>query len=252
VECAIAKGLAGLTFTEHFDTQPDDWEGCVYDDEAYAATIEQLRTRFGRTICIGKGIEICYQPDRMGFILDFLGSHEFDLVVLSVHYFGHRAVYVRESWDGVDVVEGARRYFETVLEAARFCERLHRTQVRVFDVLGHLDLVKRYTHRFFETHEMSPFVGLMDEILQACLAADLIPELNTSSLRQDLPEPMPGANAIARYAQLGGKAMSLGSDAHRPEDVGADFNRAAAILRTAGLTHHAVFENRKKRLIPFD
>ena len=138
VKTAIARGLSGVTFTEHFDTHPDDWEICVYNDQEYSSTIARLRSDFHGDIFVGKGIEICYQPDRMSFVLDFLESHRFDMVMLSVHYFGCSAVHQRESWAGVNPVEGTRRYFETVLEAARFCERLHSGRGRVFDVLGHL------------------------------------------------------------------------------------------------------------------
>ncbi len=249
VEAALARGLAGLTFTEHFDTHPDDWETCLYDHESYSATIERLREHFGDAIFIGKGIEVCYQPDRMDFILDFLEGRQFDMVMLSVHYFGARPIHVRENWVGLGAADGTRRYLETVLEAVRFCEELLRTHGRVFDVLAHLDLVKRYTVRFLGRSEVSQFGGLLDEILGACIAADLVPEINTSTWRQGLAEPMPGADAAARYVRLGGAGMSLGSDAHRAEDIGADFDRAVAMLRAAGLQHVPVFQKRKRLLM---
>ncbi len=252
VEAAIAKGLSGLTFTEHFDTHPDDWELCVFNDADYSATIVRLREEFGGAIFVGKGIEVCYQPGTMDYVLNFLDRHRFDLVILSVHYFGGVPVHQREHWEGVDAVEGTRRYLERVLEAVRFCERLHRQRGRVFDVLGHLDLAKRYTRRFLGSYDMSPFGGLIDEILSACLAADLTPEINTSSLRQGLDETMPNSEAAKRYAALGGNAMSLGSDAHRAEDVGAGFDRAVTMLHKAGLEHVAVFKARNGSCLPID
>jgi len=246
VDAAIAKSLSGLTFTEHFDTHPDDWKACVYNDADYSATIARLREEFAGAIFIGKGIEICYQPATMDFVLDFLDRHRFDLVILSVHYFGGVPVHHREHWEGVDAAEGTRRYLENVREAVRFCERLHRRRGgRVFDVLGHLDLAKRYTKRFLGSYDMSPFGALIDEILSTCVAADLTPEINTSSLRQGLDEPMPNAEAVKRYAALGGKALSLGSDAHRAEDIGAGFDRARTMLRDAGLERIAVFKKRE-------
>lgn len=253
VEAAIARGLSGLTFTEHFDTHPDEWDRCAYDDEAYSAAIRRLRDGFGDRIFIGKGIEVCYQPDRMTFILDFLGSHDFDVVLLSVHYFGPPVagpVHARESWTDLTEAEGTRRYLEHVLEAARFCETLHQTNGQVFDILGHLDLVKRYTRRFFGSHDLSPFADLIGEILRACLAADLIPEVNTSTLRQKLDEPMPGLETLTQYVRLGGVAVSLGSDAHHPGDVAADFDRAVEILRAAGINRTAVFKNRQRTEVP--
>ena len=252
VETAIARGLAGLTFTEHFDTNPNEWDSCIYDDEAYTTTVRELRNRFGDRIFIGKGIEVCFQPERMEFVLDFLEAREFDVVLLSVHYFGDQTVHERHHWDGLSPADGTRRYLEKVLEAGRFCEQLRPARGRVFDVLGHLDLVKRYTQRFFGTYDISSFSGLVDEILQACLAADLTPEINTSTLRQDLDEPMPGDETLARYAELGGRAMSVASDAHLAEAVGADLDRAVAMLRGAGLHHTVVFKNRQRFEVPLD
>ncbi|MEK6799294.1 MAG: histidinol-phosphatase HisJ family protein [Planctomycetota bacterium] len=250
VESAIARGLSGLTFTEHFDTHPDDWAGCVYDDAAYSQTIESLRREFDARIFIGKGIEVCYQPSRMDFILDFLASHEFDLVILSVHYFAGVPVHRRDPWNGVDADRGTRLYLENVLEAVRFCEQLHRGGTRVFDVLGHLDVVKRYTHRFLGSYDVTCCADLIDEILHACVRADLTPEINTSSLRQGLLETMPGPSTVIRYAELGGQAMSLGSDAHRADDLGANFEKAVEMLREAGIGHAAVFQQRARRLEP--
>lgn len=247
VETAIARGLAGVTFTEHFDTHPDDWTTCIYDDDAYTITIDGLRAKFAGAIFVGKGIEICCQPERMDFIRDFLRHHEFDMVMLSVHYFGSQALHVRENWKGLSPAEGTRRYLETVLEAVQLCEALHATHGRVFDVLAHLDFVKRYSHRFLGTYDVSRFGDLLDEILWTCIAADLVPEINTSTWRQQLGEPMPGADTIARYAKLGGTAMSLGSDAHRPQDVGADFDRATAMLRAVGIRSAPVFKKRERQ-----
>jgi histidinol-phosphatase (PHP family) len=250
VRRALEIGLEGVTFTEHFDTHPDDWTSCAYNERAYSAAIEDLRKRFGSRLFIGKGIEVCYQPERMDFILNYLAEHPFDLVVLSIHYFRGQAVHGCEHWEGITIEEGTRRYLENVLDAARFCERLHRQRGRVFDVLGHLDLAKRYTQRFFGRYNINEHDDLIEEILQACLAGNLVPEINTSTLRQDLDEPMPGQRTISRYAQLGGQAMPLASDAHLPQSVGADFDRAVSMLRKAGISHTVLFRNRERLVLP--
>lgn len=245
VGAALEAGFDGLTFTEHFDVHPEDWDSCTYDDADYSRTISALRTEFGDAIHVGKGIEVCYQPDRMDFILDFLERHEFDLVMLSVHYFGPDAVHVRRNWNNIDVATGTRRYLETVREAAALCVKLHqRRGRRVFDVLGHLDLVKRYTTRWFATHLVGEFEPLIDEILVACLDADLVPEINTSTLRQGCDEPMPGPRTIRRYRELGGTGLSVGSDAHVSRDIGAGVPQATDLMRAAGFTRLAVHKAR--------
>lgn len=252
VESALARGLAGLTFTEHFDTHPNEWNDCIYDHEAYSATIHRLREIYGKRLFIGKGIEVCYQPQRMDFILDFLSRHEFDMVTLSVHYFGEVPVHKKEHWEGVELHTGTRRYLEKVRDAVRHCAELRAQRGRVFDVLGHMDMVKRYTQRFFGSHDVGPCADLFDDILRGCLAADLIPEINTSSLRQGLDESMPGPATVRRYAELGGTCISLGSDSHRSEHIGAGFDYALGILRAAGIKHTAWFDNRERTAVAVD
>jgi histidinol-phosphatase (PHP family) len=250
VESAIAKGLAGLTFTEHFDTHPLDFPRCVFDYTDYSATIDRLREEFGSAIFIGKGIEICYQPQRMDFILNFLDKHTFDMVMLSVHYFSGVPVHVKENWEGIAAAAGTGQYLEDVLAAIRFVEKLHAKRGRVFDVLGHLDLVKRYALRYYGSYDVSPFADLIDDILRTCIAADLTPEINTSSLRQGLSETMPNSATICRYAELDGKAISFGSDSHRADDIAAGFDTATTMLRNAGLEGLAVFKNRLRTIEP--
>lgn len=252
VRRACDRGLAGVTFTEHYDTHPEEAPGCVYDDAAYSDAIEQVRDTFGQSIWIGKGIEVDFQRDNAPAIIDFLGRHSFDVVLLSVHWACGEPIHARYVWEGRDPRQLTRRYLESVLEAVRFCEELHRSERRVFDVLAHLDFVKRYSLRFAGSNHMSCHGDLVDEILRTCLAADIIPEINTSTLRGGLDEPMPGPAIVQRYADLGGTMMTVGSDSHTSQHVGAGLDAALDILRAADISNLAVFDGRDRRAEPIE
>jgi len=244
VRCALEKGLAGLTFTEHFDTHPTEWAGCIYDDAKIARELAALRNEFGDRVFIGKGIEVCYQPQRMDFILDFLSRHRFDLVLLSVHWAFDRPVHVLDHFRQWDVRTYLRNYLEAVRAATEHVARMKRAGHQPFHVLGHLDFAKRYAHRHWGFDNPLDEPELLDAILTNCLEAGLVPEINTSTLRNGIHSPMPGPEVVRRYAQLGGACMSLGSDAHSPQYVGQDFDRALAILNDAGIRQLAVFRDR--------
>ena len=246
---AIHKGLAGLTFTEHYDRHPTEWPNCRFDYGKISETIAACRERFGERIFVGKGIEVCYQPEQMTAILDFLENHAFDLVILSVHWSAGRSLYDRESWAG-RWQQRTREYLTTVLEAGRFCQRRREAGEKPFDVLGHLDLAKRYSVRFCGTHDLHAHADLVDEILRTCIAADLAPEINTSTLRQGLDEPMPAEWVVGRYVELGGRYITLGSDAHTSGNIGADLPRAARMIQDAGLRHLSVFRGREPHGVP--
>ena len=99
---------------------------------------------------------------------------------------------------------------------------------------------------------MFPDGDILDEILRTCLEADLVPEINTSTLRGDLDETMPGPGVVKRYAELGGTAMSIGSDAHLSEHVGAGLGHAVDMLLDAGVRHVALFNDRKRTSEPIE
>lgn len=248
VVSALKNGLAGLTFTEHFDTHPDEWPGCRYDDAKITAELGELRRQYGGQIFIGKGIEVCYQPAQMDFILDFLTRHTFDIILLSVHWAGGRPVHVREHFEGMQARVFLRQYLEAVRDATAHVARMKRSGHQPFHVLGHLDFAKRYAKRYFDFEEPIDEDDLIDAILRNCLEAGIIPEINTSTLRNNMAEAMPGPGTIRRYAELGGTMMSLGSDSHSPQYLGSHFDVAAGWMRSAGMRHMAVF--RGGELIP--
>lgn len=249
VRRAVDLGLAGLTLTDHYDSHPSEWPLCRYNYEGLSQSVAHLRDQYNGRVFIGLGIEICYQPEQMGRILPFLESHRFDLVILSVHWTQGRAMHMPEDWSDWDIEAASRAYLGTVLEAARFVRDLAREGRRPFNVLGHLDMVKRYTRRYRDGYDVKRQADLVDEILRTCLQGDLIPEINTSTWRQGLTEPMPADWIVRRYAALGGQAMTVGSDAHRPEHIAAGFPEAVELLKTNGIRRLAVFEDRRYRTI---
>jgi histidinol-phosphatase (PHP family) len=248
-EAAIEKGLFGLTFTEHYDRHPEDWPTCRYNDGKINEAVNAAREWFGHKLFVGKGIEVCYQPELMPSILEFLGAHQFDLVMLSVHWAGGRSLYKPDGWSG-QWRERTREYLATVLEATRFCAGKHAAGERPFDVLGHLDLAKRYSARFCGAFDIESYRDLVDRILRHCVAAELAIEINTSTLRQGLGEPMPADWVVEQYIKLGGKMITVGSDAHSSSELAYGLTDALVTIKSKGLSHVTVFRDRRPHFLP--
>jgi histidinol-phosphatase (PHP family) len=127
-----------------------------------------------------------------------------------------------------------RKYFKLV-------ERL--AESRLFDSVGHLDLPKKFGYRPSDNDLKEMVQPALDRIAQAGMGI----ELNTSGLRKPVREIYPSALVLS-LAHDRDIPICFGSDAHRPEEVGAGFPEALSLARDAGYTHYFRIEKRQKKL----
>jgi histidinol phosphatase-like PHP family hydrolase len=119
-----------------------------------------------------------------------------------------------------------------------------------FDVLGHLDLVKRDARKFGKVYDgPEPYADLIRAALRSIVERGKGIEINTSPLRRGQPDPCPSLEVLRWYRELGGEILTFGSDAHRPGDIGAHFDVALEMARAAGFTRLARFEKRQVRWV---
>ena len=142
----------------------------------------------------------------------------------------------RGTWKTADVVSAWREYFRLVAELAR---------TRLYDVLGHPDLPKKFGYRPADRE----IVEMVKPALDALAEAGMGMEINTSGLRKPVHEIYPSA-AILEMARERGIPITFGSDAHRPDQVGYAFDQAVSLARQAGYTECLRMVKRKKRLVP--
>jgi histidinol-phosphatase (PHP family) len=115
-----------------------------------------------------------------------------------------------------------------------------------FDVLGHLDLVKRDARKFGKPYDgPGPYADMIRTALRAIVERGKGIEINTSPLRKGLTEPCPSLDILRWYRELGGEVLTLGSDAHTPDAIGADFEPVLEMAQAAGFARLARFERRQ-------
>jgi histidinol-phosphatase (PHP family) len=240
---ADERGITELGVSEHvyrFEQVLDVWEhpfwvSYAHDDlDAYCAFVrEQTDLRLG--------IEADFVPGAEDRMANLLQARDFDYVIGSVHFIREGAVDMDDYsvWDsGRSVEEIWRRYFQTIGEAARS---------GLFDVLAHPDLVKMWgPERPRPDGDLRRFYELaIDGIAESGIAV----ELSTAGLRKRVAELYP-APAFLQMCLEAGAPVALSSDAHRPEDVGADYDQALELLDSLGVGELCLFEHRERRLEP--
>ena len=238
VEAAIRAGMTNLCITDHYD--PDYPTGeFMLDPDSYWKKMEALRDQYRGTIDVRIGIEIGLLPDGHDRILEIAKSEPFDYVIGSVHVMDGFDPYYRDQFAGTDE-EMYRRYFEVMLEDIRNTEG--------YQALGHLDYVVRYGYRKDAEYSYEKFRDVIDRILEELVRRDIALEVNTAGLAKGMTWPNPHPDVIRRYLELGGKRITLGSDAHDAR-VGLNFDRVLPMLRELGISEITEFHDRKPVLV---
>ena len=248
--CAAAceRGITELAVTDHCDIDgiidgyfvPLDHES-VYDDimEAKEEFKGRLKLLFG--IELGQGIHKPLESDEL------LKKYPYDIVLGSVHavrgitdFSDSRIDLLTESerkdlWD---------RYLSELMETVEWGH---------FDVLTHITYPKRY----YLKCGIKNFPDIANKgreyfepILKAVIEKGITLECNTSGLRQIMGECLPNRDLLEFYYDLGGRDISLGSDAHNAIHIGAGIAEATEMLKSIGFKYAASFDQRKKSFKP--
>lgn len=237
VRAAAEKGLKILCFTEHYDL--DYPEGCGEfrpDMEAYVSRLFSLRETYRDRIQIRLGLELGMQSHLGEAYRRLAGSFPFDFLIASQHLVEGADPYYPEYWQGRREEEVYRSYFETVLCNIRSMEE--------FDTLGHLDYIVRYGPNRNRFYSFRAYEDVITPILQELIRRNKCLEVNTAGLKYGLGHPNPEEDVLRRYRELGGRRITIGSDAHKPEHIAWEFQKAEKILLDLGFTHYTVFQNR--------
>ena len=238
-EAARMSGISVLAFTEHlplpkrmdplrsYSMAPSDLEG-------YVADVLGLRESFSETQIL-LGAEADWLPDDSRDLAELLGSFHFDVVLGSVHFLDGWAFDdpdKRAEWDGRDVDAVWRLYFQRVCDAAAS---------GLFDVIAHPDLVKKFGHRpSFDQRE------LFEEVAGCFSKAGVAIEVSTAGLRKPVGELYPSEELLLACRRAGVPA-TMGSDAHKPSEVGYRLPDAVEAIRQAGYKSIVYFLGREPR-----
>jgi histidinol-phosphatase (PHP family) len=240
-EAASERGIAELGVSEHiyrFHQALDVWRHpfwCTYaidDLDEYCGFVREDTD-------LRLGIEADFVPGAEDRTANLLDARDFDYVVGSVHFLRDASIDTEEYsvWSTAHPPEDIwRRYFQTLGEAARS---------GLFDILAHPDLVKVWgSERPRPEGDLRRFYELaMDGIAESGIAV----EVSTAGLRKRAQELYP-APAFLQMCVEAGAPIALSSDAHRPEDIGADYDSALALLESVGVGELCVFERRARTL----
>ena len=237
IERAIELGLDEIALTDHVDFD-DRYTYTDYNE--YIPKFLSLREKYEKYIYIVLGVEIGLDNRIKDKVNDFAKSFPFDFIIGSSHSVMLYDLYFdREKYFSLFKTkkEAYSCYFEELIKNIETC--------RAFNVYGHIDFVNRYGVYEDNSLSYSDYADYVDTALRLLIEKGKGIEINTSGFRYGLGQPHPSADFVRRYKELGGEVITVGSDAHRPEDIAKNFSAAYSILKEAGFGYVASFRKQK-------
>lgn len=235
---AISRGLAEICFTTHYDS---DFEVNFEDNfinvkgergqvsaealEPYVDDVRAAHEKFYQSgLSVRLGLEFGWYPGCEEEAIKLKERYDFDHFLGGVHSIKNKCLCSKKSFaenmGRYSAAEYVELYFQSVTDAARS---------GLFDALAHVGVHMRQGLGFFGEELIEMDRPYLEELLSALLETDTALEINTGAVRYGQAEYYPRMAVINVARKSGIRLPFLGSDAHRPEDVGYDFEAAAAL-----------------------
>jgi histidinol-phosphatase (PHP family) len=230
---AIGRGIAEIAFTDHVDHDICDAESRAnYRYEEYCEAIELNREKFAGKITILRSAEIDWNQTIAEDVARFVADHDYDFVIGSVHNLNHAYV----GYSTLESMGGPRKMYDDYLDQLRGL-----VDTGFPDVIGHLDLPRRYHTYAMHDVDAEHFEQRLRDIFRLASERGVGFEINTSGLRKGLGVTFPEAHVIGWFLEEGGQVLTVGSDSHRFEDTGHSIAETYAELNRIGINWRSSF-----------
>lgn len=257
IETAINKGIGEICFTDHVDygikldkdvfekideNAKKDWIKKIgridlnVDYPNYFKEIEELREKYKDKITIRQGLEFGMQVHTIKDFQKLFDKYKekFDFVIFSCHQVNDKEFWTNEFQKGKSIDEYNAEYYEEIYRVMnRYSD---------YSILGHLDHIQRYNETIYPFEKSREIIV---KILKKVIEDNKGIEVNTSSFRYGLKELTPERDILKLYHELGGKIITIGSDAHKAENVGEHIPYIQEELKKIGFTDICTFDKMK-------
>ncbi len=237
-EKAEMMDLRAIAFTDHCEV--DQFRGdSAYEKRIFQAFFEisKVRSAFSGKLLVLNGIELGQPAYDAEVANDIVKRYDYDQVIGSVHNLrGGEDFYFMENLSLDNAEKLLREYFNEIIIMLDWGN---------FDILAHLTYPLRYFYSKSNLDiDLNNFKKQIDEILLRTAKLEKSLEINTAALRQPLNKLSPEVDVLKRFKELGGKYVSVGSDAHYAEHLAADIDMAYNAALEAGFDSITFFEKR--------
>lgn len=237
IEDVIKQGQAlniGTILTEHMDYNYPKEDLFKFDPNKFFNEYSKYR---GDNLLLG--VEIGLSSSSLSKNNDLSTSYPFDFILGSIHSVNDVDIFTDESKNDLTKTEYLTLYFKEMIKDIKEFDN--------FDSLSHIDYPCRYLKGKDKSINLSELGEYVDEVFKILIEKEKCLEINTKKF-DDKNFIYSIFNLCKRYKDLGGKYVTVGSDAHNKDRIGKDFNIAKDIILEANLTP-VYFSKRKIKII---
>ncbi len=240
---ACELGISYYALTDHLEINKFYDEEYPYEEPVKRASeiMPELIAKYDGKINMCYGVELGQPLQDMALTERMLSSYKYDFIIGSLHMCSGWDDFYFLDYGKVDADMLMKLYFEELLEMACWGK---------FDVLGHLTYPLRYITGLFGIRiDMDKYLPIIKEIFSTLIKNGMGIEINSSGLRQQIGVPLPDEYYVTLYRELGGKILTIGSDAHCTEDLGKGIAQCTEMAKRSGFEYLAFYKNRVPEFI---
>lgn len=236
IKQAIKEGLDEICFTDHndFGVSGGEWE---LDADEYFKVLLPLKEKYKDQIKVKIGVEIGLDMKTKHLAEKLTANYPFDFVIGSIHSIDMIDIALDNYFVGKSKHDAHLAYFNAMKECVR--------EFDCFDVLGHLDYVRRYGPYENKDVEYEKYQDIIDEVYKTLIRKGKGIEINLSGFKQ-FDEGLPNYNQVKRYYDLGGRILTMGTDSHIFSDVARNLDKAFKMYGDIGFEDVSTFTQRIK------
>ncbi len=239
-QSAIKNNITEIAITDHIDLEyPYSGPAFDFDFQKRLESIKEYRLKFPM-LKILNGLEVGLMPNTLKQNEEYIKDVDFDFIIASVHIINNVDPYFPEYFENRTKYEAYVEYLKQISFCLDGFEK--------YNVIGHIGYASRLCQEKDKIMNYFDYSDLIDEILKKVIAKGKGIEVNTKGI-PSTGDTLPSKSIIERYKQLGGQIITIGSDAHVSDRVGADCAITAEYLKSIGFEYITRYNNMKPSFI---
>lgn len=237
-QTAISKNINVIAITDHCEIDMLHNKTMLKDIDNAFSEMVFAKEKYKQDLKVLCGIELGQLTQNIELSKQLINKYPYDYVITSVHSIKGKQDFYFMSEDELlkDGQNLLRNYFLELIDLANLA---------LGDTIAHLDYPLRYFVQKNISFDIEPFQKYIDTILDIIIKKQIALECNTSGLRQVIGRTLPSYDVLQKYFNMGGRLLTIGSDAHFTEHIYLGVNETINILKDIGFKQAVYFENRK-------